>query len=469
MVFSSSFFIFIFLPVFLILFLTTGNKYRDYILLSSGIGFYFWGEPTFSLIAVTSAIFDFVLCQKIYTLQNKAVAKKYLIIGIIANIALLFYFKYLNFFAESFIQLFQKDKGHFELFHIILPIGVSFIVFEKITYLVDVYRGVGKPASSLLKYLNYVFLFPKLLAGPIVKYHEIEAQLNNYTFNRQEVLEGLKRFFYGLMKKVFIADTCGEIADKVFALSGHDLGFSYAWLGIICFTIQIYFDFSGYSDMALGLTRMMGFRLNENFNMPYIAANITEFWRRWHISLSTWIREYLYYPLGGNRVGQVRAYMNLWLCFVLSGLWHGANWTFVLWGVYNGLFLVVDKVFWLKMSQKLPRIFCVMSTLLIVILGWVIFRSSSVEQLSSYVVTLLSPWKENQAYIDITFNVVFAIAVGSILSLAALFPGYRLLSTTFSQWTLRVPVENFLYSTASLFALGKVISVTFNPFLYFRF
>jgi alginate O-acetyltransferase complex protein AlgI len=469
MLFSSPFFIFVFLPTFLVAFLILGARYRDYILLLSGLGFYFWGEPTFCLIAVASAIVDYFLCYKIYQSRNRQHAKGYLVTGVLANLSLLIYFKYTNFLLSNILSLLTGGKRHFELLHIILPIGVSFIVFEKITYLVDVYRGVGKPANGLLKYLNYVFLFPKLLAGPIIKYHEIEQQLNNYVIASEDVFEGFKRFVRGLLKKVLIADTCSEIVDQVFSLPSHSLGFSHAWLGVICFTLQIYFDFSGYSDMALGMARMMGFHLRENFNMPYIATSMTDFWRRWHISLSTWIREYLYLPLGGNRVDRARMYANLWLCFLLSGLWHGASWTFVLWGIYNGLFLIADKLFWLKIAEKLPRIVSAGITLMTVMLGWAIFRSTDLSQFKQYFSILFHPAAQSNYYIDITSNITAAILVGSLLALGGMLPGYTRVSHAYLTWQWRQQFEGLFFGTLGLFALGKIMSTSFKPFLYFRF
>ncbi len=470
MLFSSPFFIFIFLPAFLVLFFITRTRYRDYVLLVGSIGFYLWGEPTFCLIAIASALLDYWLCKMIYRMGVRSdKAKRYVAIGIISNLLILFYYKYTNFFLSSIAQLVPGGKYHFELFDIILPIGVSFIVFEKITYIVDVYRGVGKPATGVLKYLNYVFLFPKLLAGPIIKYHEIEKQLNERGFSIDEMAEGFKRFLRGLIKKVLIADTCGEVANQVFALPTHELSFGYSWLGIITFTLQIYFDFSGYSDMALGLARMLGFRLRENFNMPYIATSFTEFWRRWHISLSTWIKEYLYIPLGGNKGSHIKMYTNLWICFLLSGLWHGASWTFVLWGAYNGLFLVLDKVFWLKTSIKIPRLMTASLTLLCVMIGWVIFRSTSFDQMYHYLATMINPMQQSHAYVDVTPDIVTAIIIGSFLSLIALMPGYSQVSEYYGTWKYRVPVEGFVIGIFGFFAVCKIVGVTFNPFLYFRF
>lgn len=462
MLFSSPFFIFFFLPVFLLLFFLIKNKYKNYFLLLGSISFYLWGEPYFCVIAILSALFDHYLCKKIY----KTHAKKYVAIGVIVNISLLFYYKYANFLLNTVNQM---GQFHFQLLNIILPIGISFIVFEKITYLVDVYRGIGKPAKNILHYLNYVFLFPKLLAGPIIKYHEIEAQLTERIFSSDDFFEGFKRFIRGLIKKVFFADTCSELVNPIFALQAGQLGCGVAWIGIIGFTLQIYFDFSGYSDMALGIARMLGFRLRENFNKPYIATSFTDFWRRWHISLSTWIKEYLYIPLGGSRVSQPRMYFNLWICFLLSGLWHGANWTFVLWGAYNGLFLVLDRLFWLKISAYLPQWVATAVTLFFVMLGWVIFRVSDFHQLVYYFSALFHPLSSTQSYIDITLDIKVALLLGTFLSIVASFPGFNKINQAYLAWNYRTQIEGFFYGIIGFLMICKVVGVSYNPFLYFRF
>jgi len=469
MLFASPLFLFIFLPAFMIMFFVSG-RYRDYVLLAGSLIFYVWGEPIFCFIAICSAIFDYkigdLICRSAISSRK---AKLYLAVGIIANIAILFYYKYTNFFIATLSSLTPNNKFHFNTLQILLPIGVSFIVFEKITYIVDLYRRVGEPAKNLLSYLNYVFLFPKLLAGPIIKYHEIDKQFRERTLNAENFFEGFKRFLRGLIKKVFIADTCAEIADQVFALQGADLGFGYAWLGMLCFTLQIYFDFSGYSDMALGLARLLGFELKENFNLPYIATSFTDFWRRWHISLSTWIKEYLYIPLGGNQGSKTRVYFNLWICFLLSGLWHGASWTFVLWGAYHGLFLILDKLFWLNKTKKLPYFFRASVTLILVMFGWVIFRSKDFNQVIIYLQKLISPLDHGAAYIDITNNIWFMIVIGSMISIAAMLPGYDKLNKYYLSFRYRLSLESLFFAALGLLAICKVVGMTYHPFLYFRF
>jgi alginate O-acetyltransferase complex protein AlgI len=352
---------------------------------------------------------------------------------------------------------------------IALPIGVSFIVFEKITYLVDLYRRVGRPAESLANYLLYVFLFPKLLAGPIIKYHDIEQQLRTREWSLEDLSAGIVRFTWGLAKKVWIADPLGAVADEVFGLSPGDLSFGHAWLGLTCFTLQIYFDFSGYSDMAIGLARLMGFRLLENFNVPYMAQNFTEFWRRWHISLSSWIRQYLYAPLGGNRMSVVRTYFNLVLCFFLSGLWHGAKWSFIVWGVYHGVFLIVDKVGWLRLQLRLPVWARIGTTFCLVSVGWVLFRAVDIGHAAYYLAALFNPARQDGTFLYISPDVVAYIVVGLVM---CFLPGTQWYARVVATWTSRAYAEvaNLGLATVMLaLAAAKMSNSTFNPFLYFRF
>jgi alginate O-acetyltransferase complex protein AlgI len=390
-------------------------------------------------------------------------------LGVVLNVLLLVYFKYLDFFISTVNTIFSSlGISPLGLLDVALPIGVSFIVFEKITYLVDVYRGHGEPARSLENYLLYVLFFPKLLAGPIVKYHDIATQLINHRLSLSGWIEGFERFLLGLVKKMLVADTMGEIADTVFKWPPDQLGFGSAWLGVVCFTLQIYFDFSAYSDMAIGLARMFGFQLLENFNMPYIATSFTDFWRRWHISLSSWIREYLYFSLGGSRKGPSRMYFNLWLCFLISGLWHGANWTFVLWGAYNGVFLILDKLFWLEFSKRLPRGINIIITLFFVMIGWLLFRSTSLAQCLGFLAAMFNPDKQGNV-LYITANVWVAMGVGIFLSLIPALRLYDVIMMTWKTCRISRPIEALLLSSVALLALAKAVTVTFNPFLYFRF
>ena len=377
MLFSSPVFLFLYLPVFFLAYFLSGSKRKNVAVLLASFLFYFWGEPTFSLIVVATIAIDWILTNMISRTDGPSFRKNLLLVlAVSVNVSLMVYFKYTNFLIANLNSVLgYLGSGKVNWANVALPIGVSFIVFEKITYIVDVYKGKSVPAKSVVSYATYILLFPKLLAGPIVKYHDIEPQLYKRNANLEDIIHGLSRFVYGLAKKVLIADALGVAVDDVFRAPPESLSSYAAWMGAIFFTFQIFFDFSAYSDMAIGLGRVLGFTLRENFNRPYYALNFTDFWRRWHISLSSWIREYLYVPLGGNHGTKARTYINLWLCFLISGIWHGANWTYIVWGIYHGFFLVCDKLFWVRISERLPKFINVCITVFFVIIGWVVFRS----------------------------------------------------------------------------------------------
>jgi len=469
MLFNSPLFLFVFLPALIAVYLISPQKWRNMALLAGSACFYAWGEPRFVFVVVISAVFDWLLGRRLETTAGTSAGKLILTAGVLSNAGILVYYKYANFLTDNLNLLLRQFGEPSVVFaHVMLPIGVSFIVFEKITYLVDIYRKVGRPSRSLFDYMTYVFLFPKLLAGPIVKYHDIEAQLGRRNFSWDDACAGAARFAMGLVKKVYIADTVSEVADMVFKIPPGELGSGTAWVGLLCFTLQIYFDFSSYSDMAIGLARIFGFRLKENFNMPYISQNFSEFWQRWHISLSSWIREYVYLPLGGNRCSTRRRYLNLWLSFLLSGIWHGANWTFVLWGVYHGCFIVLDKVLWLKVQHKLPRLVNVAVTFFFVMLGWAIFRSTSIGQAWNLLRTLLDPtgpW----GILYLTANQKFFIGVGLLLSFFPLSPAFARFRAFHDEWRWRLPGDMSMALLGLLLSIAKTSATTFQPFLYFRF
>ena len=302
-----------------------------------------------------------------------------------------------------------------------------------------------------------------------MKYHDIADQLGTRTLSVEGFVEGLRRFLIGLAKKVLIADTLQEVVDPIFKLSSGELGFYNAWVGLICFTLQIYFDFSGYSDMAIGLARMMGFRLLENFNMPYISQSFTEFWRRWHISLSTWIREYLYIPLGGNRVSSARMYTNLLLCFFLCGLWHGASWTFVVWGLYHGLFLVFDKIFWLDFQKSLPRVFNNLITFLLIMIGWGIFRAESLTQASYYLSALLGLSPSEGTFIYLNGNIKVSVIVGLAICFRSAIPRFEQVLALYNRTPWKQEYELAITLVLLIASIAKLATTSFTPFLYFRF
>lgn len=469
MLFYSTIFLFFFMPILLVVYYYSNNKLKDLILLFASFFFYFWGEPRFVFIALFSSLVDYIIAKQIYKNLSHKKAKNYTGLGIVLNLIVLFYFKYVDFFINSL----NTTLGYFHfhdiaLLKVALPIGVSFIIFEKITYLVDIYRGKTEPANSLAHYLLYIFLFPKLLAGPIVKYHDIASQLKNRSLNLENFLIGFKRFLIGLIKKILLADTLGEVTSSIFALPLDQISFTSAWLGVIFFTLQIYLDFSAYSDMAIGLARIFGFKIPENFNYPYLSLNFTDFWRRWHISLSSWIKEYLYLPLGGNQCRPSRIYLNLSICFLISGLWHGAKWTYVIWGIYNGLFLILDKLFWIKVSKTIPQAFNIIITLFFVMIGWMIFRCDSLAQAGAFYSALFNPSKTG-VYLYITDNVWFALFFSIIVSLAPVKAWYRKALIYWEPLKFFSFIYQWVISALSLLTMSRILVSTFNPFLYFRF
>ncbi len=478
MLFSSPIFLFLFLPLFfLIYFCSARSRNRGTILLASFL-FYFWGEPTFSLIVAASIGTDWLITHLIMRANERPYIKKIVLaFGIFLNIGLLIFFKYTNFLIANYnllLHQFGISGVHFS--NVALPIGVSFVVFEKITYLVDVYRGTTAPAKDILSYATYILLFPKLLAGPIVKYHEIESQLSESHADLNDIVLGISRFIYGLAKKVLIADALGLTADQVFAADPGSLSPYTAWMGAVFFCLQIYLDFSAYSDMAIGLGRVLGFTLRENFNHPYHSMNFTDFWRRWHISLSAWIKEYLYMPLGGNRCTKTRTYFNLWFCFLISGIWHGANWTYVIWGIYHGFFLVCDKLFWLRISSKIPKHMNVCITMFFVILGWVIFRSPNLHSAIAFLSSMFSfasmtPWHPDTVHFPLSSYCFLILAL--LITVSPRSVPFPLYTTNFIR-KLSVPaIPSLLQFGCSIFllilSLVKVSSASFKPFLYFRF
>jgi alginate O-acetyltransferase complex protein AlgI len=473
MLFYESLFLFLFLPLLLILYFLIGRTRpaRKWILLAGSFIFYAWSEPIFVWIVLGSSLADHAIGRFIWASKSQPPRRGALALGIVLNIAILCYYKYTIFLIGNVDWMLQAlAKPQIALPAIALPIGVSFVVFEKITYLVDIYRGLSKPARDFSQYLTYVLFFPKLLAGPIIKYHDIVAQFEQFPESHlDDFFTGLPRFMLGLIEKTLLADTLSTGADLVFAQNPANLTSSDAWWGLLFFTLQIYFDFSGYSDMAIGIARMLGFRLLENFNMPYIATSMTDFWRRWHISLTSWIREYLYFPLGGNRAGAARTYINLWICFLASGIWHGAAWNFVVWGAYNGLFLIFDRLFLLRWLERAPVWVANLVTIFIVMIGWVFFRSTSLGQ-ASHILGLMSGVVSNAASaITITADLKSVAAIGLFLCLMQRVFAHRPdIRRVFESPRLQIAMQSAL---AFLFVIGigKSIAAPFKPFLYFRF
>ncbi|MBC8082546.1 MAG: MBOAT family protein [Hymenobacter sp.] len=472
MVFSSTLFLFYFLPGFLLLYFLTPTRFKNTVALVASIGFYAWGGLNFLALFVASVVVNFFLIRLMD--QAKGWQKGiYLTMSIVINVAMLFYFKYANFFLEN-VSAVQTALGGGELTweRVVLPIGISFFTFEKLTYTIDVYRGVNKPLRSFWDFMLYIMLFPKMIAGPIVRFHEIASQLTDRrAFDTiDHKLAGLFRFGIGLAKKVLIANVLGQEADRIFGLAPAEVSAPLAWLGALAYTFQIYFDFSGYSDMAIGLGRLMGFQFPENFNNPYVSRSITEFWQRWHITLGRWMRDYLYIPLGGNRVSTGRLYANLWTVFILSGFWHGAAWNFIAWGAFHGLFLVLDRLFLLRLSGRLGPL-SIVPTFLVTVVGWVLFRAESLAGALAYLERMVSGGLGELPYFNNEFWATLALAV--VFSFMAALPRVE-------RWEVGVlAAENLVLSRAVAMSLAAglllvlsvsyVVGSSFNPFIYFRF
>ena len=475
MVFSSSIFLFWFLPIFLGVYFLVDRRYKNAVALLASLIFYGFGSPKFLLVLLSSIFIDFFLVRQIDKSEDAKRRKLFLVFSVILNIGLLAYFKYANFFIDNFNALLVVFGANpIRWTKVVLPIGISFFTFQKMSYSIDVYRKTSAPLKSIADYALFIMLFPQLIAGPIVRYNEIADQITDRSANEtaDNRILGFYRFVIGLSKKMLIANLLAKYVDQVFALPTAEIGVSTAWLGILAYTFQIYFDFSGYSDMAIGMGRMMGFKFPENFNNPYISQSVSEFWKRWHITLGSWMMDYLYIPLGGNRKGKRRTYLNLWIVFFLSGLWHGAAWTFVAWGAFHGLFIVMDKMFWLKASQKIGKVPRVLITFLIVMIGWVLFRADTIGYAVHYVGAMFGANGSLPVlFVDQQFIMTLIIAVFfSFFALA--FPTiYSKLSTALNSKlsTLNYILFGLIIIILLILSASFILKGSFNPFIYFRF
>lgn len=464
MVFSSLVFLWLFLPVVLVLYFLAKDSYRNLLLLVASLFFYAWGEPIYLMVMVISIFINYVCGLKI---NNKDGSKNRIVLaaGIIINLLLLGVFKYSGFVIENINAVTGWDIA---IKPLPLPIGISFYTFQSVSYLVDIYRGVCEPQRNIVKMGLFISFFPQLIAGPILKYYDIAAQIDNRKVSWEMFNEGAVRFLLGLAKKVIIANIMAKTADEIFALHVDSISTPIAWIGIVAYTFQIYFDFSGYSDMAIGLGKMFGFHINENFNYPYLANSIKDFWRRWHISLSTWFKEYLYIPLGGNRKSTVKTYRNLLVVFFMTGLWHGASWSFVIWGLWHGFFLIVERIVQL---EKFLRFRLVQSfyTLLVVMCGWVFFRADTLEQAVRYLHRMFVPYKTDvySAYLSNEFLMVAGLAVLSCGFLTLIFNKLPLKAEYKSGFIQAVTPA--WCAVIAYFSVLLLASNTYNPFIYFRF
>lgn len=474
MVFSSITFLLYFLPIFLLVYNLIDKKFKNYFILLASIVFYAWGASDFIVILVLSTIIDFYIVKALYESPKKKRKQLLLFCSIFMNVGLLAYFKYANFFVDNvnqFLGVFNVSAIGWT--NVLLPIGISFYTFQTLTYSIDVYRGVHKPLEKLSNYLLYIMSFPQMIAGPIVRFNLIADEIIDRKETIDDKLQGFIRFCIGLGKKVLIANVVGEQADLIMNQPVENITFISSWIGILAYTFQIYFDFAGYSDMAIGLGKMMGFSFPENFNNPYTSKSITEFWRRWHMTLGQWMRDYLYIPLGGNRVdSKTRLYFNLWFVFLVSGLWHGASWNFVIWGAFHGFFLILDKIFLLQVLNKIGSFFSTIITFIIVVVGWVFFRLEKFDDAINYIKKMFS-FNTEMAFENIS-NEFISIAI-----LAFIFS-----FVTASKFGKKVETLIYYNQQPTMFWYGKMILLSlvllvlsisaitaegFNPFIYFRF
>lgn len=473
MLFSSLIFLFVFLPMVLFIYYCAPKKLKNLVLLIFSLFFYGYGEPKSLFVMLLSIIMNYVFGLLVDRYRSsKSKAYTILTLTAIGNLAVIGYYKYTDFFIENFNAIFGLSVP---LLHIIMPIGISFFTFQGMSYVIDVYREHGKAQKNPLNVALYISLFPQLIAGPIVRYETVAEQINERHVDIDKFTMGIERFILGLSKKVLIANSMGLIADEVFAISTPQLSVLLAWVGVLAYTAQIYFDFSGYSDMAIGLGRMFGFEFLENFNYPYVAKSITDFWRRWHISLSTWFRDYVYIPLGGNRVSQGKLIRNILLVWLLTGFWHGAAWNFIAWGLYFGLLLMLEKFVIGNYLKKLWRPLQHIYALLFIILGWLLFRAETLSYAIDYFVVMFG-LSGQQIISSQALYYIFEYKVEFIIATIVAMPVYPLLQEKLVNMknktlsiTINYYVKHFILIALVGICIMYLINSTFNPFIYFRF
>lgn len=466
MVFSSAIFIFLFLPLVLLCYFLVPKKIKNYCLLFFSLVFYLFGGPKFILVLLSIVL----ICYLGAFLIEKSSRKKlslFIVIGL--NVFILCYFKYTGFFLENLNNIFNLS---IDIPNIVLPIGISFYTFQALSYVIDVYRKEVEVQRNFFKLLLYVSLFPQLVAGPIVRYQTIEKELEKRKTTFDDVVYGIRRFILGLAKKVIIANQMGQLADIIF--TSNDLTTPVAWIGAFAYMFQIYFDFSAYSDMAIGLGRIFGFKFLENFNFPYISKSITEFWRRWHISLSSWFRDYIYIPLGGNRKGILKQIRNMFIVWILTGFWHGAEWNFILWGLYYFIFLILEKFILNKFLDKCPNVVKHIYTIIIILFGWVLFRCENLSSCISYISTMLSfnitniGLSEALIYLE-SYYVYFILAI--VFSMPVYYKiiekidNIKNVRLKFTMSILHYVVLIIIFIITIMFLAYS----SYNPFIYFRF
>lgn len=468
MVFSSLIFIFKFLPLTLLLYYIAPKPLRNLVLLIASLVFYGWGEPLYIILMIFTTVFDYICGLLIHKYDEHIMKKKIIfILSVIINLGILSFFKYYGFLVDNINNIFGLNIVASKL---PLPVGISFYTFQTMSYVIDVYLKKVQVQRNIISFGTYVTMFPQLVAGPIVKYGDVEKQLKHREESLEKFSEGAEIFIIGLAKKVVLANNIGLLWRTVKATSFGEITVLSAWIGIIAFTFQIYFDFSGYSDMAIGLGKMFGFELMKNFNYPYISKSVSEFWRRWHISLGDWFREYVYIPLGGNRCERIKQYRNLFIVWFLTGLWHGANWNFIFWGLYFGFFITLEKMFLKSWLDKLPRVLSHIYTLLVVIVGWVFFEFESLSGAFKYIGIMFGLGgnglydKQSLYFINTNLLLFIAVSLCSLPLLKGLFESIKN-----KRKGLKAIAISIMYLALLILSTTYLVNESYNPFLYFRF
>ena len=468
MLFSSIVFLFTFLPAVMILYYLLPVRFRNVILLLASLVFYAWGEPVYLFLMLLSILFNYFSGLDIArNLQDKRAAKRSLVFNLIINLEVLGFFKYEGFVLDTLNGILPV---HISYHALPLPIGISFYTFQILSYIIDVYRGNVKVQTNLPNFALYVTMFPQLIAGPIVQYADVDEQLASRKVSWTKFGEGSMYFIRGLAKKVLLANTSGMIFTEVSGLAKGNIAVVTAWLGAFAYMFQIYFDFSGYSDMAIGLGKMFGFEFNMNFNYPYVSKSITEFWRRWHISLSSWFRDYVYIPLGGNRVSKIKHIRNLLIVWFLTGLWHGAAWNFVAWGLYYGVILIIEKYLLSPVLDRLPDVVRHIYSIVLVVIGWVLFFSSSFGQAADYIRVMFGAGAHGFA----DRESMYLLTSNLILWLILIFGSTPLVHFRYEhmlrskKWNTTI-INSVVYAALFIVCIAYLVTETYNPFLYFRF
>ncbi|OSB07823.1 MBOAT family O-acyltransferase [Paraclostridium bifermentans] len=468
MVFSSIVFLFTFLPITLILYYISPRKMKNIVLLLISLIFYAWGEPVYVFLMMFTTVFDYLIGLLINKYRrNKIKSKRIFIFAVLVNLGILGFFKYYGFLIENINSVFSLNIGYNQL---PLPIGISFYTFQTLSYVIDVYLDKVKVQKSLISFGLYVTMFPQLVAGPIVRYTDIDYQLKHRTHSMNKFGEGVDRFIQGLSKKVLLANNIGMIFTSIQQYDASEISVLTAWLAIAAYTLQLYFDFSGYSDMAIGLGKMLGFDFIENFNYPYISKSVTEFWRRWHISLGSWFREYVYIPLGGNRCSTIFQLRNLCIVWFLTGLWHGADWNFILWGLYYGLILIIEKFLLKDILERMPSFIQHIYTMVLVMIGWTFFGIESIQKSLEYIKVMF--FLNGNKIIDSTF--IYYLHTNLILLIILILCSTPIVNKVFKKIIQNGRMEGVTLAVTVQFVLlflsiAYLVNETYNPFLYFRF